>query len=735
MTLRARIILLVAAPMILLVIGIAVAGQWMMREAMEDIVQNDLHAMAQYSFETIHNPNGPDQFMLNENGDLVNGEFLNLTDPTRIETLKVTADSTDIDMNFYFGDTMIGTTMDERHASAAIGQPVPAHIANTVLGEGKTTYYKDYNIGGEMFYSYFIPVYNDDSETPVGMLSTSEPESKVDDDIANIVRTVVILAAGFAVLILIIASIIVQRIVISPLRRSVDGLGQLAEGKLTVLFSQKDLKDKSMVGDIARSVKHLREQLKVTIQEITDSCQEMHENADALREQAHLSASHIKQISHAVDEISQGATSQADETQSTSDSIVAMGEMITKNNEEIDSLNVNSQNMMVAGDKAIEILEELKEINRHTEEVVTVIRDQTNTTNESATKIREAINFIADIADETNLLSLNASIEAARAGEQGKGFAVVASEISKLADESNEATKRIDDVVTSLINDSNQAVATMTEVQEIMEQQNDKLEETSNMFLELKEGIDVSVEAVGIIADSTRTMDETRSSVEESASSLTEIAQGNAASTQETSASVSELRELVNSMAADSGVLNDIANKLHEQVLFFQLPEEDSDNTTDKPAEAPKENKAEQEAKAPEKAPAPAASAPKTVNDQAKPDDAKKEAPKAEPVKKEVPKAEPVKKDVAKVEPTKTAEDTAEVKDEGAKKEAPAIKRDRLKLADEIKEASRAVSEEGEDKKAEDTSEQKLTDKPEDKDVKEEPEEAKEESKEASEEE
>ena len=97
-----------------------------------------------------------------------------------------------------------------------------------------------------------------------------------------------------------------------------------------------------------------------------------------------------------------------------------MGDMIEKNNIQIENLNTITEDMNKTGENAIGTLKELEEINVNSKDAMEVIYNQTNTTNESAMKIQEAINLITDIAEETNLLSLNASIEAARAGEQGR---------------------------------------------------------------------------------------------------------------------------------------------------------------------------------------------------------------------------------------------------------------------------------------------------------------------------
>ena len=90
--------------------------------------------------------------------------------------------------------------------------------------------------------------------------------------------------------------------------------------------------------------------------------------------------------------------------------------------------------MHKASENAMSILAELEKINQKTMEAIHIIGEQTQKTNESAAKIKVATDMISEIAEETTLLSLNASIEAARAGEQGRGFAVVANQIQKLAE-------------------------------------------------------------------------------------------------------------------------------------------------------------------------------------------------------------------------------------------------------------------------------------------------------------
>lgn len=280
-------------------------------------------------------------------------------------------------------------------------------------------------------------------------------------------------------------------------------------------------------------------------------------------------ATTIEQVENAVNEIAQGASSQAEETQKATENVIVMGNMVTETHDEVKRLLKYAENMKDSTDYAKNILTELEAVNRRAEEYIDVIANQTNTTNESALRISEATKLITSIAEETNLLSLNASIEAARAGEQGRGFAVVAAEIQKLAEQSDESARQIEDIIQVLLSDSEKAVETMYDVKEIIRAQSEQVEQTDTAFDQINDGVKQSIEGINRISEKTEQLDEARVNVVDVVQNLTAIAEENAAGAEETSASVAEVTSIVEDISSKSQALKEIAKELDESMDIF----------------------------------------------------------------------------------------------------------------------------------------------------------------------
>lgn len=146
-------------------------------------------------------------------------------------------------------------------------------------------------------------------------------------------------------------------------------------------------------------------------------------------------------------------------------------------------------NMAKLSDGSREILDELLDSSRDSQETVKEISRQVSVTSESVQQIRSVTEYIVNIADETNLLALNASIEAARAGEAGKGFAVVALQIQKLAEESNNSVSKIEENIQSLIEKTNGIVKVMSSVDSTLQKQEQNVNKTKEIFDKINHNI------------------------------------------------------------------------------------------------------------------------------------------------------------------------------------------------------------------------------------------------------
>lgn len=452
----------------------------------------------------------------------------------------------------------IGQSVENEVVKGLVGEiaqgriPEPAIITYNFKGVEK---YASYYVGGNG--NYILVITADESEI----------FSRVDlmmrrSYISGIIVLVVCGLIGFGL----------GKLVVRPINMLAKNVLKLSEMDFTADETQEKLnRRKDETGQMSRAISGLREELVKVYAQIKEQSRSLYEAAETLSGETTETSEAVGQVDRAIGEIADGATSQAEETQKATENVILIGNMVEETGEQVSSLNSNADAMQRASIEAMETLRELDHTNVQTREAIEKISEQTNTTNESALKIREATTMITSIAEETNLLSLNASIEAARAGEQGRGFAVVASQIQKLAEQSNESAREIEEIIDSLIRDSEEAVATMDSVREIIARQSANVERTGAGFAEVKKGIDTSLESINAISNSVSRMDEARINVVDVVQNLTAIAEENAAGTEETSASATEVGAIVQNMAEQAGRLKEVAGELESSMDVFKV--------------------------------------------------------------------------------------------------------------------------------------------------------------------
>ncbi len=452
-----------------------------------------------------------------------------------------------------------------------IGKPVENQAIKDVItrmstGKRPESQVVEYDFNGVRKYAAY---YVDEACTSVLVVSADQSEILAP---LNKVTYISIGAAVTVIVIMMLISLVLISVSLRPISRISAIVGKMARMDFTPTpGSEKLVSRKDETGVMSRSVAELRRELVAMVEEIQSKSADLFGASERLDKDASQTAKTVSQVESAVGDIATGATNQAQETQNATEHVIHMGNMIEETNREAELLENNSQSMKDSSDHAMNILNELISVNERTKTSIEEIYEQTNITNASAQKIKEATTLIASIAEETNLLSLNASIEAARAGEQGRGFAVVASQIQKLAEQSNESASQIAEITSALIKDSTRAVETMQQVRNIMDEQSDKMTQTDEMFQQVDKGVSNAMNSVVNITGRTEKLDDSRSKVVDVVQNLSAIAEENAASSQETSASVAEVGNIVIDISENAAQLKEIASGLEQSVKKIRL--------------------------------------------------------------------------------------------------------------------------------------------------------------------
>ena len=528
------------------------------------LMEEELAATAFTTYELFENVSEGE--FSSRDGELYKGEKNISADTELLDKIKA---QTGMEVTLFWQDTRMATTIIGEDGKRAVGTKLDAAVAGNILA-GNSQYVDRIDIAGQDYSAYYMPLTQSGSNEVIGIVFTGRNRS----DITTFVSSR--LTSGCVILILcsVVIILLCLRLIFSitkPIDKSCGYLGEIAENNLNFEMDERYLSRGDEVGDIARAVHALKLGLSDIVSQLQSSANRLEGNSTDFRKQFTDITESVNNVTMAVGEIAEGSTSQAQETTSVAEKVVDIGNAIEANAANVRQLDDSVKEMNQHAGAARNALNHLLEISKQSAAMIESVQEQTNRTNESANHIKEAVQLIQDIANQTNLLSLNASIEAARVGEAGRGFAVVAEEIRKLAEESNNSAGEIEKVVHELIDNSDNSVVQMNQMKEDTRVQLEKVEDTLQSF----NGLTKEVENVSVISenilDQTNALEQIKGVVSTACEQLAAISEESSASCEETSASMQLLIHSLEQCSGETAELANLSKTLNEQAGNFKL--------------------------------------------------------------------------------------------------------------------------------------------------------------------
>ncbi len=400
---------------------------------------------------------------------------------------------------------------------------------------------------------------------------------KIDSQKENIQEefSMMLLIYGIAAAVMLAAALVISALsgirITKGIKMVEANLRQAAVGDLSFSVSPILLKRADEIGAMARSLENVRQSLANMLGSVLHTGEALSQSSEKFSEKFGSISESIQNTNRAIEDLAQGATNQANETETVNEKIVELGGVIEVEKSGVQKLEEAVSAMAGYSTGASESIRELNQITQVTNEAINMVSEQTNKNNESAADINKTIEIIKGLAAQTNLLSLNASIEAARAGDAGRGFSVVAEEIRSLSEESSGNAQEIEGIVKELVHNVEISVSKMQEVIRNVQKQQKCLDETREAFQHLKEEVSLVEDVTREIGGQTEILNSLKQIVTDSVNSLASVVEENAASTEETSASMTLLSQTIGECTEDTQGLVELSRRQNEQASKFQL--------------------------------------------------------------------------------------------------------------------------------------------------------------------
>ncbi|SMB89645.1 methyl-accepting chemotaxis sensory transducer with Cache sensor [Thermanaeromonas toyohensis ToBE] len=418
--------------------------------------------------------------------------------------------------------------------------------------------------GQEMIIAY-API-----KTTNWSIAVTAPKAEVLERVSGLKHSMLIVSL-LIIFTALVLTFVMARNITTPLIWAVDHLGIIANGDFTRPIPEKYLRMKDEIGELARAVERLQTNIKMMLLSLKEDAKTLAGNSEALGAASEEIASSSGEVAKAIQQVAAGASEQAGHLQEILDLMENITSSLEKVYTELSNVKANSEKTSGLANVGKKELDTLIASIKGVREAFEIVAKKLTGLSGSVAQVGEILEVINGIAEQTNLLALNAAIEAARAGEAGRGFAVVADEVRKLAEQSRASSDKIRTLLDTIASETNGVVNTSQEVNRQIVSQLENVENTIKAFDNI---LDAVAALAPMIEATYREVDSTvkaKDIVLERVQSISAVAEETSASAQEISASAEELSASTQEISANAQQVLEVAKRLEEQAGRFKV--------------------------------------------------------------------------------------------------------------------------------------------------------------------
>ncbi|MGB3160673.1 MAG: methyl-accepting chemotaxis protein [Carnobacterium sp.] len=378
----------------------------------------------------------------------------------------------------------------------------------------------------------------------------------------------IIVTMVLAILSIVIAYVISNNIT-KPIKRVMRQMKEISNGNL--ILEPLPVTTEDETGQLSESMNLMQTNLTNMIQKLARASETLTANSEELTQSATEVKSGSEQVAITMQELATGSETQANTASSLSIVMGTFAKKVQDTNKRGEQINKTSQQVLEMTNQGTELMDSTTQQMQKVDRIVRDTVEKMSTLDNQTKEISNLVSIIQTVADQTNLLALNAAIEAARAGEHGRGFAVVADEVRKLAEQVAVSIADITGFVQTIQTESKIVTDSLQDGYAEVEEGTNQIKTTSQTFAKISHSVTGMVGEIQHISDNLESIVVNTEIMGSSIEEIAAVSQESAAGIEETSAATQQISSSMEEVSGNAEYLATLAEDLSQTVNQFKL--------------------------------------------------------------------------------------------------------------------------------------------------------------------